>query len=816
MNLRPTLVLVVPLLVLACGKDKPGKPSTDDTGPSHDTGPDPDCDTGELDDDGECVPAACGTGTWGNLEADEGTVHVDVAAAEGGDGSQVAPFTSIQAGLDAAGDAGGGMVAVAAGSYPETLKLDRGHDGVRLTGRCRELVFIDASTGGESTPGIEVNIGSSEAEVSGVTVSGSRFDGVLVGSGTLTLRDSAVIGSEFVGVGAYQAGLNGTALTMEGCVVQGNTSAGVAAAHSDTSVTLWETAIEDNLPDENGEHGFGLQVSEGASLYAEACSVRRNVTAGVIAYDAGSSATLRETSIEDNLPDENGEHGFGLQVSEGASLVTEACAIRGNATAGVFAFDPSTSADLRETAIEQGRPDEHGEGGFGVVVSGGAGLDTDGCEISGNTAIGVLALDSGTSVALRATAIEHTQPDGIGRDGQGIDVRDGASLMAEDCEIRGNTAVGLLASASGTTVTLCETTIEDTHPEEEGGHGYGIQVSEGASLEAEACELRMNTAVGVLVGRAGATATLRDSSIASTRRGEIQTVGVGLAVQTSASVVATGIELSSNEGPGVYVAMEDAQLACSHCVFEDNQFAGAVVVLDATLELSDTLIEGTTEQENLGGGVGIFAEPWLGGPPNLSVSDSTIQDNAIAGVWLSDQGSYALTDNVIHGGEGWTRGSLGMCGDAVYARGGLTAWDGSAGLLLEKNQLLNGRGAGLFLHNANATLSGNAYADNAVDLVVQGTDCATPPQGYEDEGIGSAQLCPAYDYPTCGDEFRLYMTLEEPGSTNGAAFLHPGLPGPGALRLPMSPATRPGPQGFRPLPARVERKLPASPSPPSP
>ena len=31
------------------------------------------------------------------------------------------------------------MVAVAAGTYPETLDLDRAHDGVRLAGRCREL-----------------------------------------------------------------------------------------------------------------------------------------------------------------------------------------------------------------------------------------------------------------------------------------------------------------------------------------------------------------------------------------------------------------------------------------------------------------------------------------------------------------------------------------------------------------------------------------------------------------------------------------------------------------------------------------------------
>jgi len=210
------LALACIVILAGCDKDKRKKPATDDTAPTHDTGPAPDtesdCDTGYLEDDGECVPAACGTGTWGNLEVDESTVYVDIAAGKGGDGSEAAPFTSIQAGLDAAGDAGGGMVAVAAGSYPETLELDRGHDGVRLAGRCKELVLIDAATGDVNTPGIDVDANSYEVEISSVTVSGSHYVGVAVGSGTMTIRDSAVVESEYYGVVAYQSGMHATTL----------------------------------------------------------------------------------------------------------------------------------------------------------------------------------------------------------------------------------------------------------------------------------------------------------------------------------------------------------------------------------------------------------------------------------------------------------------------------------------------------------------------------------------------------------------------------------------------------------------------------
>ncbi len=1007
-NLRRFLAFMLPPLVLACDKDKREKSETDDTSPTHDTGPapdpDPDCDTGLLDDDGACVPATCGTGTWGDLETDEGTVYVDIAAAEGGDGSEAAPFTSIQAALDAAGDADGGMVAVAAGTYPETLELDRGHDDIHLAGRCKELVVVDASVGNESTPGIRFDIRSSMVEMSGLTVSGSRYVGILVGSGTVDIRDFAVAESGYVGVGTYQSGSYATTLTMEACEVGGATIVGVAAMHSGTSLTLRETTIQDTKPDENGQGGFGIQISQGASLDAEACVVKGNTVVGLLADDDSTSVTLRETVIEDTQPDEDAQSGFGIQVYGGARFDAEACVVRGNTAAGLTAYDSGTSITLRDTVIEDTKPDESGENGQGISVYEGANLDAESCDVRGNTVVGVVAADSGTSVALRETNIEDTQPNQNGQGGQGISVYDGASLDAEACEVRGNTALGVVVAGSGTSASLLGTSVEDTRPQEngeggqgiyayagasldaeacevrgntavgvhaadsgtsvrlwerilentpanekgEGGHGidahdgasleaeacevrrntvtgvfaygsgtsvtlegtiiedtqpndggidghgvlvttgaslhaegcelrrntatgvlvaypsssvtlretiiedtrssdhstdgvgigvmqaasldaeacdlrgnvglglgavdsgtsvtlretsvedtksddygvfgYGIQISEGASLHAEGCEFNGNTALGVLAEGDGTSVTLQDTRIASTKRGEIYTVGVGVAAQDEASVVATGIEVSWNEGPGIAATKDGTQLTCSDCAVRDNQFAGAVVVSDATLDVIQSVIEGTTEQENIGGGVGVYAEP-CGGPPFLSVTGTSIQDNAIAGVWLSGGGSYSLTDNAIRGGEGWTRESLTKCGDAVYAGQGVTAWDGVSGLLLENNELRDGLGAGLFLDNASATLSGNSYTDNVVDLVTQGEDCGTPPDGYDGEAFSSeVELCPAYDYATCWDGFRLFLSLAEPESGHGARFMRPGLPGPAAPRLPGPPA----------------------------
>ena len=936
MNSRASLALVVPLFVLACEKDGRRRPSTDDTTPTYDTGPvtdpDPDCDTGLLDDDGECVPAACGTGTWGNLELDESTVFVDLAAADGGDGSEAAPFVSIQDGLDAAADADGGMVAVAAGTYQETLELGRGHDGVHLAGRCSELVVIDASVGGEYTSGIAVSARTSEVEVSGLTVSGAPWAGVFVGSGTLTLRDSTVARNEYMGIGAHQEGVYETSLAVESCEVTGNAMAGVAADESGTTVMLQGTIIEGSEPDENGQYGYGITAFGGASLSATSCELSDNTGIGVFAYDegttvalegttirdtrsqgdgqggygvhvygaaslmaegcellenrgagvlssgtdtavslqrttiqgtqpsesgelgfgvlihdgahlncedcsilestktgvhatgSGSTVILRETTIKDTRTDEEAVYGFGIDVQGGASLEAQACEVSGNRAAAVYVSEDGTTASLRETSIQDTLPDDNGLAGYGILVTGGASVEAEACQIARVTTAGVVASDAGSSVSLRETTIHGTQADGNGdfglginlvsgasveaeacelsenvgvgirayqdgtslilretvvRDtlpddngeyGFGIQISSGASLEAEACELWGNRGTGFTASGADTTVSLCETTIRDTQPTLDGQGGFGVQVSGGASLLAEACVLSGNTSAGLCAGESGTTVTLADTSIVSTAAGEVYTIGNGITVQDYARVEGTGLELSSNEGPAAYIVSEEAHFSCSGCRLQDNQFAAVVVICDASLMLDGSVVEGTGAQENLGGGIGIYVEPYRKEhPPFLEISDTTIRDNPIAGVWVSGQGSDSLSPNAIHGGEGWSRGSLSKCGDAVFASNGVTAWDGGLGLLLESNELRDARGAGLFLDDASASLSGNTYADNALDLVSQGDRCDAPPDGYESEDIASAELCPSYDYATCVDEFSLFLQLALPKSGIGAA-----------------------------------------------
>ncbi|MFC1482344.1 hypothetical protein ACFL51_00910, partial [Myxococcota bacterium] len=124
----------------------------------------------------ECQPIGdCGTGTWGLIEIDATTVFVDATAdATAADGSQGAPFTTIQEAYDVV--LPGGQIAVAAGEYEERLVINK---EVRLTGRCAELVTIRGAWLVEPRPPVKIGAGGSGTAVRGSTLTGD-VEGLLI------------------------------------------------------------------------------------------------------------------------------------------------------------------------------------------------------------------------------------------------------------------------------------------------------------------------------------------------------------------------------------------------------------------------------------------------------------------------------------------------------------------------------------------------------------------------------------------------------------------------------------------------------------
>jgi len=424
----------------------------------------PGCDEGYVDDAGTCVPEDCGTGTWGDLTLPLGTVYVDVEADPGEDGTKTAPFTSIQQGLDEAGTAGGGSVAVAAGTYAETLVFNLSHDGVELAGRCSPLVKLDASVGGGATPAISIDAAGSAVGISGIWIHGSQSSGVALQAGTATLRNCDVTDSAWYGVEATDSGGVAVALEIDSCTVDGSVAAGVQVLGAQTSAQLVDVAISGTTPLVVGERGPGLEVLDGAVVQAESCMVEGNVGAGVLVFGTGTSLTLLGSTVRDNVSDVFGDFGYGVLVMDGALLDARSCTVEGNRTAGVAVMDSGSMAALRDSVVADNLGADSGELGCGVYVIEGATVTVDSCEIERNTLMGIRARGAGTQVVVQDSIIADTL---LSWDlyectaSIGAGAEDGAEVGLSGVELSGNAGPGLYSNGAGSVLTCSDCTLVD-------------------------------------------------------------------------------------------------------------------------------------------------------------------------------------------------------------------------------------------------------------------------------------------------------------------------------------------------------------------
>ena len=743
----PRLSWVAPLVLVAASCN-PG-PADDDT-----TSDAPTCEPGFVqahdlpEEFGEeypdgCVPEECGAGRWGDLEVDGDTVCVDFAAPGGGDGSAESPFDIIQDGLDAAGGAGGGLIAVAAGTYVENLLLTGDHDGVHLAGRCRELVVLDGSEGEEDESGIRANgagFGTEEWTLSGVTVTGAPYSGLLQWYGQLNVASVDLIR---------------------------NVSAGVTVIGNGSLLFMDDVGVRDSLPESAGTFGRGIEVYSGARLEATSCVVEGNSDIGIGAFDEGTEVVLQGVEVRDTQLSPAEGWGRGINVHGGARLAASSVVVEGNAAVGVFADGEETEVTLQQVEVRDTRPLADGTFGLGIYVQEGARLEASSCVVEGNAETGVRAFGAGTAVVLRNVEVRDTHPWPDGRIGRGVGVLDGAYLEVSSCVVEGNADVGIFASGEGTEAVLQGVEVRDTQPRPDGTYGRGISVQEGAVMEAEACVVEGNAEIGIYAAHAETVLWLVESVISGTVRawGEDSTVAFGLVCQGGANVNASGISVTGTEGPGMFVTSE-GRLSCEECTLEGNAFAGSVG-WNGFLELIDAVVTGNASDDELGGGVGIYtSNRW--GTSTLILRDSEVTAHPLAAVWLDsgwpfDDNSSSLTGNTLSGGGGQTLSpAVQVHGDAVFATG-TSAWDGERGLLLESNTFRDSTGAGVFLDGSSAQLLDNTYIGNAVDLWQQGCEGVPLPVGLEEAAL--VELCPEYDRITAPLEFHLFLEEEPPSKS---------------------------------------------------
>jgi len=263
------------------------------------------------------------------MPASSETIHVDGAAAEGGDGSAGAPYNTIQDAINSSKD--GDTIQVQKGGYNETIVVDRSvtllgdnaNDTIISHTKPRDLVTISAAWVNMSGFGIKgsplhsgIVLISGHNTISGNAISGTGIGIFLNESSHNTLQDNSFSSNTYdiyIHNASHNTVRDGNSTgSIYGIRVNNNSRSNTI---SDNLITTFMTGIHsegqgtaiENNSCEGGGYGIYLSSSESSLVANNNCT--KNAYAGIRLLDSGLSV------LESNTITDSGENGIQLESS---------------------------------------------------------------------------------------------------------------------------------------------------------------------------------------------------------------------------------------------------------------------------------------------------------------------------------------------------------------------------------------------------------------------------------------------------------------------------------------------------------------------
>lgn len=482
--------------------------------------------------------------------------------------------------------------------------------------------------------------------------------------------------------------------------------------------------------------GVAVQAQDGG--IAEATELVGEDAEGNGAAAVAGTLTLTDVTLRRTTdPDET--VGAGVFASEGGTvdaigLVVEEVAGTG-VTAESGAWIGLTDSTISGTTVDA----DTGAGGFALRAWEGGVLEATRVDVGEATRIAAVSYGAGSQLLLHTVTLTDTRFDPDGAQAAGAVAMSGGALEATDLVVDGAGTHGLYVDGADSWLDLTRVQVSGVLPDRDGAFGRGIDVYGPARFTD--VEVEDTQEAGVIVSGEAGVLEANGLTVRGVAAGTVQTTAVGLAVERGARLEGEDVEVAEVAGPGLYVAEADA--ACTGCTFHDDGFAG-VLVLSGGLDLLDTEIRDTGEDAAAGGGVGV----WAGSADDststnrVTLDGLSVSGHTYASLWLAAPGSYRVTGSDLAGSAGVDGAGL-LHGNAVYATGGIGAWDGATGLSLTDSVIHDAVGVGVLLDGASATLSGDTWTDNGVDLVQQGCAGVAAVDGIE--AVPQTDVCPATD-----------------------------------------------------------------------
>ncbi len=689
----------------------------------------------------------------------------------GADGSVARPYATIGAGLVAAG--AGGWVLVAAGTYTESIEIDR---GAHIVGVCPARTIVVGPAGAPVVAAI------GDADVRGLTARGGLLGVSASGAVRATVRN--VVVERALGIGLLADGTramleatdvrvvdtqvfdgtapgrgfqiqDGGAMTLRRTEFVGNHEVGGWVTGRGSRLTMEDSIVRDTQRDRNLMWGDGVYVSGGGVATLLRVVARHNRRSGLTVEGAGSQAHVDGFVVDDTLPLGDDSAGVGINVGEGGSLDGTGVIASHNWQAGVSVRGPRAQATLTASVFRDNLVNRSGRGAGAAVVLAGR-LTLSNVLVLSNDAAGLVAAGDGSSLQVRDSVVRDTRPMGSMTEGFGLRCEAGAILQAQRVLLDGNALFGAAAVGIGARLEVTESVIRDTLGT---GMDYaaGVHATQGGSATMRRVLVESNVCLGV--ESTGGDVTIEDSWI----RGHASIggrCGMGVVARGAGTVTADRLLLSGNQGVAALVPAVDSRLilrdsvvrdtrprgdimghACeasggghlelSRVLLTNNVQAGVMVTGPAsTATITDTVVDGTLASERTGLGAALFA----GGGAVAYVSHFDARASHLAAIAVGDERTRVtmtdsrIADTVAHGTDVWGRGTHVFLGaqldlvralfennheigiSAVHARSVITLTD-----VIVRGVGESSRGMGLGIQAAGgASISGTRVAVAAV------------------------------------------------------------------------------------------------------
>ena len=516
----------------------------------------------------EPVDDACEDGEFPTgLDATR-TVRRVRAGSTGGDGSEAAPFGTIEEAL--AGVSGPVTLALAEGTYASSsLPSD-----VEIQGVCGERVMI---TGELDAPAFVVRPGA-RLSLEGVTLTPASV-GVLVG-GELTVRRVAILGAATAGIGLIGGVLDaervlvrdtrladaddfGRGVSVETdaraslrhVVIESSRESGLAVA--DATIEADDLAIRRTSADGGGALGVGMRLFERATAVIRHAAIEEAVEAG-IRVEAGSELTLEDSVIRDVRSSESLDNGRGIFVRESLAHVRRTLLER--ASGAALYATTSTSLDATDVVLADTQVSGNFAAGVGAVD---AAVQLERVAVLDAAWIGIVVNGASATLTASDVIVRRVEPTTVDL-GEGIVVGDGGTATLTRALLEEAHTVGALTYGVGSSLSITDARIRHVLESPDYVVGRGAEADVGAHLTLTNVWIEDVIDTGVVSfgeGLPGTLATLENVRIARVAERSCVTTtcateggGSGVAAVFGGAIAARGLEVSGAPLCGVQVA----------------------------------------------------------------------------------------------------------------------------------------------------------------------------------------------------------------------------------------------------------------------